>query len=340
MAGSTVGVVGASGFLGGELLRLLAHHPRFDLVQAVSASHAGEKLGELHPHIGPGGELVLLDSPDRLDCDLAFLALPAGESMACVPSLLERGIRVVDLSPDYRLKDPRVYRDTYGQDHRDPEHLGEAVYGLTEWNRDRIRTARLVANPGCYPTAVLLALRPLSRSEESGKGPIVIDAKSGTSGAGASPTETTHHSIAAGNVQPYGGRRHRHVSEILQELPGGANGGRSLIFKPHVIPLVRGILCSVYLWEGLTDGNPPEITLDRSYVGEPFVHVVSRPPRLSWTVGSNDCFLSSEPVGEGRVIYSTLDNLGKGGAGQAIQNANRMMGWPEDEGLFRGGLGL
>lgn len=345
MVGTRVAVIGASGYLGGELLRVLAGHPGVSLTGAVSHSHGGIPLSRLWPNLPDGERIVCEGDADRLDCDLAFLALPAGEALSLVPSLRARGIRVVDLGPDYRLKDPALYAAVYGRPHTDLEGLAQAVYGLTEWNRDAIRNASLVANPGCYPTASLLALLPL-RKKGLLPSHVIIDAKSGTSGAGSALSPLTHHPQASQGVQPYGGGAHRHAPEIVQgmkDLSGAPDAGGipELTFQPHVVPLVRGILCDIYApgvaaesfhrWAG---------TLSETYAGSSFVRTSATIPQVPWSTGSNRCYIASQKVGASGVVYSVLDNLGKGGAGQAIQNANLMLGRPEAEGISMAGLGL
>jgi N-acetyl-gamma-glutamyl-phosphate reductase len=332
-------VIGATGYLGGELLRVISEHPDLDLAGAVSQSRPGETLGAIHPNLARFSEVPLVSTPDALDADVAFLAQPAGEAMKIVPGLLERGIKVVDLGPDYRLPDPGEYARVYGKPHADPDHLKEAVYGLPELDRAAVRTARLIANPGCYPTATLLALAPLCRAGAI-QGPIVVDAKSGTSGAGAAPTTSSHHPEAAGTVWPYGTPEHRHVPEMRSALQTLAGSTPKILFVPHLVPLVRGILCSIY--PTATTGSDPSAwsELYRStYAGEPFIRV-GGVPRLPWAAGTNRCYLSVQPVGDGSVVFSAIDNLAKGGATQAVQNANLLLGLPETAGLLRSGFGV
>lgn len=341
MTGTRVAVIGAGGYLGGELLRILVGHPGMDLTQAVSRSGSDQKITETFPGLPAGTSLKFTEDPSKLDCDLAFLAMSAGDSLQVVPSLIERGIKVVDLGPDYRLADPKLYSSTYGREHTDPDGLAQAVYGLTELNRERIKPARLVANPGCYPTATLLSIAPLLKA---GQLPdyLVVDAKSGTSGAGATLSKATHHPSAALGVQPYGGGNHRHVPEIRQFLDGfSSKGAPAFSFVPHLVPVVRGILCTTYAQSG-SDGALASWkgVVTRSYAGEPFVTISDQVPQIPWAVASNRCFISMERAGPSVVIYSVIDNLVKGGAGQAVQNANLMLGIPETEGLPLGGLGL
>jgi N-acetyl-gamma-glutamyl-phosphate reductase len=310
-----------------------------ELAAAVSQSRGGESLGEVYPNLATFGETKLLPTPDSLDADVAFLAQPAGEAMKLVPSLLERGIKVVDLGPDYRLPDPLEYRRVYGKPHEDPDHLASAVYGIPEVNRDKVRGARLIANPGCYPTATLLALAPLWKAG-SIQGPVVVDAKSGTSGSGASPTPVTHHPEASSTVWPYGSPEHRHAPEMRAALHAWTGGAPSIVFVPHLVPLVRGILCSIYPTpaSGVDPGTWASV-LQRSYPDEPFVRI-GGVPRLPWATGTNRCYLSVQPVAGGTAVFSALDNLGKGGACQAIQNANLLLGLPETAGLTQSGFGV
>lgn len=325
-------------------MRLLSGHPTMHLTQAISSSQTGRTLGEVCPFLGTGRDIVLQASSEDLDVDLAFLAGKSGEAMRQVPALLERGIKVVDLSADYRLKDPALYERVYGERHLDAEGLSRAVYGLTEFAAPEIQAADLVANPGCYPTAALLSLLPLQRA---GLLPsqILVDAKSGSSGAGASPTPETHHPRVAGGVQPYGGGHHRHGPEIAQVLATATSvkdtSAPTVTFVPHLVPLIRGLLCTSYapqVAEGTTTRWAE--TLATTYASSPFVHIADVPPRLPWVVGSNACWIATEPSGTTGVIYSIIDNLVKGGAGQAIQNANLMLGLLATDGLPLTGLGL
>jgi N-acetyl-gamma-glutamyl-phosphate reductase len=334
-----VAVIGATGYLGGELLRILSSHPGFEIAQAVSQSRAGQRLSEVAPNLDAVGGLVLSADSSAIDADVAFLAQPAGEAMKVVPGLLERGIKVVDLGPDYRLPDPNEYARVYGRPHVDAAHLPEAVYGLPELFGEKVRSARLVANPGCYPTATLLAVAPLL---EKGviSGSVVVDAKSGTSGAGASPSATSHHPEAASTILPYGSPEHRHSPEmrsVFDRIPGAHV---SLVFVPHLVPLVRGLLCSIYATPTEAGGVERFEAIYRArYDGASFVRV-GPVPKLPWAVGTNRCYLSVQAVGDAPVVFSAIDNLGKGGASQAIQNANLMMGWDESLGLARSGFGV
>ncbi len=335
---ATAVVLGASGYLGGELLRLLSDHPEIDVVAAVSQSQAGKRLGDVAPNLGRFEDLVLLPDASSVNADLAFLAQPAGEALRTAPGLLERGIRVIDLGADYRIQDAAQYERAYGRPHTDPENLAKAAYGLPELFRSEIAGARLVANPGCYPTATLLALAPLVKRGLLA-GPVVVDAKSGTSGAGAAPSVTSHHPEAAGTVWPYGLPVHRHLPE-MEGILGRIGPAPSLVFVPHMVPLVRGILCSIYPTARDTfDASAWAGYLADAYAGSPFVRV-GAVPRMPWASGTNRCYLSVSSVGAAPVLFSVLDNLGKGGAAQAIQNANILFGWDERTGLGRSGFGI
>jgi N-acetyl-gamma-glutamyl-phosphate reductase len=335
---ASAAVLGAGGYLGGELLRLLSNHPSLSVKAAVSRSHAGRPVRELHPNLDGFSDLSLSADASSLDADLAFLALPAGEAMRAVPGLLERGIRVIDLGPDYRLPDPAEYARVYGRPHADPEHLAGAVYGLPEVFGGAVRTARLVANPGCYATAALLAIFPLA---ERGlvEGPVVVDAKSGSSGAGHDPTPATHHPEAALTVWPYGAPEHRHLPEMRAAIARTGRGVPPITFVPHLVPLVRGILCSIYPTSASASAEEWRQLYEERYRGSPFVRV-GGVPRLPWVQGTNRCYLSVERAGDAPVVFSAIDNLGKGGAAQAIQNANLLMGWPETAGLDRPGYAV
>ena len=332
-------VVGANGYLGGELLRLLSYHPEIEVTQAVSRSQAGHTVGDVLPNVERFSEVVLRDNVEDVDTDVAFLAQGAGEAMAVVPSLLDRGVRVVDLGPDYRLPDAAEYARVYGREHQDPGHLAEAAYGIPELFREAVRKARLVANPGCYPTAALLALAPLA---EAGAlhGPVVVDAKSGTSGSGAQPAASSHHPEAAQTVRPYGTPEHRHVPEMGAAFERLGVGAVPLVFVPHLVPLVRGILCSIYApSDAGVDPAAWAQLYSQKYHGSPFVRV-GGVPRLPWAQGTNRCYLSVESAGGSPVVFSAIDNLGKGGAAQAIQNANLMLGFDEAAGLAHPGFGV
>ncbi|MEM3852019.1 MAG: N-acetyl-gamma-glutamyl-phosphate reductase [Methanomassiliicoccales archaeon] len=327
----TAGIYGISGYTGMEMLKLLDSHPCFSIEVAQSRQFDGKKVKALTPLPVACGEVEISSSPAEVP-DVAFLCLPAGDSMKLTPSLVERGAKVVDLSPDYRLHPAGVYEKIYGIKHTDPEGLDAAVYGLSEVMASEIASARIVANPGCYPTAALLALFPLAEKIE---GPVIIDAKSGTSGSGKEPTAFNHHAEVAENVKQYSVGKHRHIPEIERQLRG-AGLTSEIMFVPHLVPLVRGLMTSIYLPS--MDASEALTTLRSYYGGSHFVHVVEE-ASLKAVTGTNHCLLQISAVGGGCVIFSCIDNLLKGASGQAVQNANLMSGLPEETGLLRPSVG-
>jgi N-acetyl-gamma-glutamyl-phosphate reductase len=316
-----VGVFGATGYAGREVVRLLAGHPR---------AHVGFTTGSGDGHLSHEAGL-------GRTAGAYFLALPHGVSAGFAARLREArpGAAVIDLSGDLRLRTADAYRRWYGHDHPAPALLDGVPYGLPEVNRDRIRGARLVANPGCYATSVLLPLVPLLKGGLVDPSDIVVDAKSGTTGAGRAPREDLLFSEVADDFSAYApGRSHRHVGEMESVLEESTGHHVLLTFCPHLLPVRRGILSALYL---RTDAPLPDLVaaLRRFYEGEPFVRVLEgAPPRLSDVVGTNDCRISVHEAAPGRVVvFSALDNLVKGAAGQAVQNLNLALGWPETAGL-------
>ena len=333
MSKTRVGIINVTGYTGVELARLLAGHPAVQLVSVTGRSVAGKRLGEVFPHLSG---LHLAIEAELGDVDFAFSALPHKEGAAVIGGLLERGLKVLDLSADFRLKDALEYPQWYGFDHPWPQLLDEAVYGLPELYRHKIAAARLVANPGCYPTAVLLALAPVAKQGLIG-GDIIIDAKSGVSGAGRGLSLGSQYCEASEDTAAYALGGHRHLPEIIQELrllkPGFAP---SATFVPHLVPMTRGILATCYanLKEGQSGTELKELYRE-FYKDEPFVRVSAEPPHTKHTWGSNYCLV--HPVFDRRtgrlVVISCIDNLVKGAAGQAIQNMNIMLGLDETAGL-------
>jgi len=327
-------VAGASGYTGALAAALLHRHEAFDLVGVTSRSDAGRRLDDLYPeHRVP----LVMDAfdPEQADgVDAAIVAYPHGAAAPVVAALLERGVRVVDLSADFRLRDPAVYADWYGE-HGAPQRFGDGVYGLPELRRGEVRQADLVANPGCYPTATLLALAPLARAGLIAD--VVVDAKSGVSGAGRAPTQTTHFVSANENVTPYGVGRHRHIAEIEQELRAlGATEAVVPAFTPHLLPLDQGELVSCYV----TTTRPvdPDAVAElyaQDYDEEPFVELAERPPGVRDVRASNVCRMHVHvDARTGKVfVFATLDNLWKGASSQAVQNLNLMFGLDERTGL-------
>jgi len=328
-----VSVFGAAGFTGALTARLLYRHPSLELRAVTARSDVGRRLDDLYPHHRVPLELDELDLDRHAEVDAAVVAYPHGAAAPVVAELRERGVRVVDLSADFRLHDPAVYGRWY-REHQAPELLGEAVYGLPELYREDIRGASLVANPGCYPTASLLALAPLARAGVVGD--VVIDAKSGVSGAGRAATDKTHFVTVDENLNAYGVPRHRHIPEIEQELAILGADVR-ITFIPHLVPLDQGELVSCYvtLSEEAVDPGSLEELYAEAYAGEPFVELATTPPGVRDVRETNICRISVHRDDRtGRVIvFGAIDNLWKGAASQAVQNLNLMLGLPEEEGI-------
>ncbi len=322
-----VHVIGAAGFAGAQLAALVDAHPAFELGQITARADAGRRLVDVHPQYRVTRELAVYEPEAVLPGDFAAVAYPHAEAAPLVADLVDRGVRVVDVSADYRLRDPAMYPEWYGFDHPRRDLLAEAVYGLPERNRDAIRSARLVANPGCYPEASILGLLPLAGRLAD----VVIDAKSGVSGAGRAPTDTVHFSSVTESVGAYKVYAHRHTPEIEQEL------GVEVTFTPHLVPVDRGLLATCYA--RLTDGPLDSAGLKRLYAdfyeGHPFVEVVDAPPGMRAVQHTNYAQVCpvADPRGGRVTVFAVIDNLGKGAAGQALQNLNLMAGRPETEGL-------
>jgi len=338
MPQAKVGIINVTGYTGSELARLLYQHPGVDLAWVTGRSAVGRRLGEFFPHLA-AIDLEIKAEPEEVD--LLFSALPHKASAEALLAPLEQGTKVVDLSADLRLKDAEDYRTWYGFTHPAPHLLAEAVYGLVELNRAQIARARLVANPGCYPTAAILALAPALKAGII-EPDIVVDAKSGVSGAGRTLTFTTHFSEANENVFAYALEGHRHLPEIVHELARVAEREISLTFVPHLVPMTRGILCSCYarLVPGKIasgeKGKEEASQLYRDfYQDEPFVKIVDTAPQTKQTWGNNLCLIhpTIDLRCERLVVVSCIDNLVKGAAGQALQCMNLMLGFPETTGL-------
>jgi N-acetyl-gamma-glutamyl-phosphate reductase len=336
-------IFGASGYTGAELLRYLSTHPAFEVVWATADRNAGRTVGELHPHLLRFADLRLQSSSvgEAPELDLAFLALPHGEAARTGAALVERGVRVVDLSADWRLHDPASYEQWYGWTHPAPGDLGAWVYGLPELHRDAIAGCRAVANPGCYPTAAVLALAPALAAGAVATTGIVIDAASGVSGAGRKVAPEYLFSELDASYVAYGVGRHRHTPEICQELSGAAGAEVVVTFTPHLAPMARGLLATCYAQapEGV---EAVRAALESAYKAEPFVHVLpaGRQPATKHASGSNHALIGVD--GDVRtataVVTCAIDNLGKGAAGQAVQNANLMCGLDETTGLGAPGV--
>ena len=339
---TTVGIIGASGFTGAELLRLCAQHPDLDVRVATGDSQAGTRVCELYPSLAAAYPRLVLEKYDVDRCeglDLVFLGLPHGASQAVVPELTGRVGRVVDLAADFRLRDPALYPAWYGEEHTHPELLGSFAYGLPELFRDDIAGAERVAAPGCYVTTAVLALAPLLRAGLVEPTGIVVDAASGVSGAGRPPKPTTAFCTVDENLTAYGLLDHRHTPEIEQGLGDVAGTEVQVLFTPHLAPMNRGILATCYARRASSGG--PATTGDlhdllrSTWADEPFVVVTDGSPSTKATLGSNTVHLTA--VADERtgwvVAIAALDNLVKGASGQAVQCANILLGLPETTGL-------
>jgi N-acetyl-gamma-glutamyl-phosphate reductase len=343
-----VAILGASGYIGGEALRLLLGHPCVEVAAATSITNAGQPVTSVHPHLTKLTDLTFsanIPPKEAASFDAIFMALPHGGAMAHVPAILEAGGSggprgdgpvIFDLSGDFRIKEPSIFKKFYGLEQAAPELARQAAYGLTEWNREAIREARLVACPGCFPTGALLALTPLARAGLL-EGPVVIDSKTGSSGSGKEPGEGTHHPVRSQDFRAYGVFKHRHLPEIVQELnkwlPEGAEQPR-VTFTPHSAPMVRGIFTTAYAFPTRAI-SPPELCdlYEEAYGQEHFIRLVDN-PQVAVVTHSNFCDLSPQTNGEGAIIVTgAIDNLVKGGAGQGVQNLNLVFGLPEQTGL-------
>lgn len=334
----SVGIVGATGYTGVELLRLLASHPQVEIAAVTSRGDAGTPVAGMFPNLRGVVDLdfVAPEVEQLGECAAVFFATPHGVAHALAGPLLERGVRVIDLSADFRIRDAEVWAHWYGQAHGAPQWLDEAVYGLPELNRERIRKARLLAVPGCYPTAVSLGLLPLLQARAIDPGDIIADAKSGVSGAGRKAQVGGLFAEVGENFRAYGSAGHRHLPEIRQTLETVAGGPVGLVFQPHLVPMIRGIHATLY-------ARPLDVDMDFQalfeafYREEPFVDVLppGAHPETASVRGTNLCRIAVvRPVESERlIVLSVIDNLVKGASGQAVQGMNLMFGFPEGQGL-------
>jgi N-acetyl-gamma-glutamyl-phosphate/LysW-gamma-L-alpha-aminoadipyl-6-phosphate reductase len=340
-----VGVFGASGYVGGELLRLLLAHPKVEVTAATSNTYAGEYIYRVHPNLRGQTMLKFINSdPDKVSnlCDVLFISTPHGVSSKIVPQLLETGLKIIDTSADFRLKNPDDYVRWYGWTHKSPELLEKAVYGLPELHREETKRTQLVAVPGCMATAAILALAPIVKSGKIDRSKIIVDFKVGSSGAGAKPSPSTHHSEHYSVVRPYKPVGHRHTAEVEQELSLLCGGEVLVSMSAHAVNMVRGILstCHIFLAEAVTMADIWRMYRE-FYSGEPFIRFVRdvkglyRYPDPKIVVGSNYCDIGFELDAHANrlVILSAIDNLMRGAAGTAVQDMNIMCGWDEREGL-------
>ena len=340
-----VGLVGVTGYTGMELARLLAGHGSMELVMATSRSEAGKQVKEIFPHLaGHGAGEVRISGPDPKilaeACDLVFLAVPHGTAMDIAAELLEAGAPVVDFSADYRLRDAETYAEWYGLRHTRSELLGDAVYGLVELYAEKVKSARLVANPGCYPTSVILGLYPALTSGLIETGGIVADSKSGTSGAGRAAKVGALYCEVADNFRAYNLGKHRHTPEIEQEISLAANADLKISFNTHLLPVNRGILSTIYC--GLanpagTSADAVQAVYEDFASAHPWVRVMPQGqlPEVKNVRGTMYCDvgLVVDPRTGRLIVVTAIDNLCRGAAGQALANANLMLGLPMDQGL-------
>lgn len=333
-----VGIVGGTGYTGAELLRLLSAHPQARVRVLTSRQEAGKRADAFFPQLRGRVDLSFT-APDPAAlhaCQAVFFATPHGTAMAMAPALVERGIKVIDLSADFRLRDPAQYKRWYAHEHGCPGLLEEAVYGIPELNRERIRRARVIANPGCYPTAVQLGFAPLLEAGAVDASALIADCKSGVSGAGRELKLGSMFCEAADTLKAYGVAGHRHLPEIEQELASIAGGAVGLTFIPHLTPLIRGMHATLYARLQRSDLDVQALYAGR-YAGEPFVDVMpaGAEPETRSVRGSNVCRLAVHRPGGGDtvVVLSAIDNLVKGAAGQAVQCFNLMFGCDERAGL-------
>ena len=334
-----IGVLGASGYTGAELLRLLARHPKSEIRMLSAERRAGQSLAAVFPHLGglKMPDLIKLDDADYGALDLVFCCLPHGTTQEVIAKL-PRHLKIIDLSADFRLSDPASYATWYGHEHRALDLQKDAVYGLTELKRDAITKARLVANPGCYPTSAQLPLIPLIEAKVIETDRIIIDAKSGVSGAGREAKEGSLFAEVSEGIHAYGIASHRHAPEIEQGLSEASGQPIIVNFTPHLMPMNRGVLSSIYVrLKGGASADDLRGILAKRYEGEPFVRVLPNgaAPATRHVRGSNLCLIGvfADRLKGHAIVLSAIDNLVKGASGQAIQNMNAMAGWPETTGL-------
>ena len=338
-----VAILGASGYTGSESVRLLLRHPNVTLAALTADRRAGAQMRDVFPQFSPFDlpQLVAIESLDwaKENFDLIFCALPHATTQKVIKDLIAKApkTKIVDLSADFRLEDTAAYAKWYGHEHHTPELQPEAVYGMSEIYREQIKKARLVANPGCYTTCAQLPLIPLLKAKMIDPDEIVVDAKSGMTGAGRSAKEAMLFSEVSEGFNAYGVGHHRHMAELDQEFTRAAGRNVVVSFTPHLVPMNRGILSTIYVRSAKSSAEDLHAELLKSYAKEPFVHVLpfGEMPHTRHVKGSNMTFIgvAKDRIPGRMIIGSALDNLVKGAAGQAVQNANLMMGWPETMGL-------
>ena len=332
-----IAILGASGYTGAELIRLLAGHPHAKIALLTGDSQAGKPIGEVYPHLRFSGlpDLISMEQADFTNIDLVFCCLPHGTTQTVIASL-PKHVRIVDLSADFRLENPDSYKEWYGHAHQAPELQKEAVYGLTEHARAAVKTARLVANPGCYPTSAQLPLIPLLKDKLISHEGIIIDAKSGMTGAGRGAQQNHLYTEISEGISAYSIGAHRHAPEIEQGLEWASGEAVIVSFTPHLMPMNRGILSTIYVKTN-ADVSTLKASLEKAYANEPFLHVMPDKFRVfTHSVrGTNHCIMNvfADRVKGQAIIVCAIDNLCKGASGQALQNMNVMFGFPETLGL-------
>ena len=332
-----VGIFGGSGYGGSELLRILLQHPNVDISFVTANEQAGKPVGEVHRNLFGLTDLVLTGSPDNLEnlenIDCAFFGLPHGQAMDIAPRL-PANVKVIDLSGDFRLSDKAEFEEHYGREHTAMDAQAEFVYGLTETNREAIKAARMISNPGCFATATLLGLAPLVANKLIA-GRVVVDAKTGSSGSGAKAAANTHHPQRMNSFYAYKPFTHQHVPEIEQELRRVGDWNSDLVFMTHSLPVARGIFASIYV-EATAEMKDDDLRgmFSDFYRDSFFVRIVKGSPDINWVKTTNFCDLGIATRGRQLVVFSALDNLVKGAAGQAVQNMNLMFGLEEKTGLM------
>ncbi|MDK2821316.1 MAG: N-acetyl-gamma-glutamyl-phosphate reductase [Clostridia bacterium] len=341
-----VGIIGATGYTGAELVRLLSRHPEAELVALTSRSYAGEHMAEVYPSLTGFTDIACedLNVEEVLErVEVVFIALPHGHSVSVASKALEKGVRVIDLGADLRFRKAQTYEEWYKVKHDNHELAANAVYGLPEIYREEICKAEVVANPGCYPTSIILGLAPLLKKGYLDPKSIIIDAKSGVSGAGRGAKVTSLFVECNENINPYGVASHRHTPEIEQELTNLSGENINILFTPHLLPISRGILSTMYanLAKTVTEEELRQV-YQEFYSESPFVHLLPQGkwPHTRWVYGSNNCYinLTVDERTNRVVVASVIDNLTKGASGQAIQNFNLMFGYPETTALDFAGL--
>ncbi len=332
-----IAIFGGSGYGGSELLRILLFHPNAEIVLVTANEHAGKAVSDVHRNLLGLTDLRFVPAPEDPstldDVDVVFFGLPHGQALNIIPKL-PKGVRAIDLSGDFRIDDPDIFKKFYKLDHTAVDVQKGFVYGLTETNREAIKTAQYIANPGCFATATLLALAPMVKSGLL-TGRIVVDAKTGSSGSGAKPAANTHHPQRMNSFYAYKPFAHQHVPEIEQHLHEVGEFPNELVFMTHSLPVSRGIFASCYMETKLNMANEDVVNLIKHfYEGSFFIRVVDGSPDINWVKHTNFCDIAAHSNGKNVVVFSAIDNLVKGAAGQAVQNMNLMFGLDEKTGLM------